>query len=278
MWQRRPSLVQLWNLYPRSMECHYAAWIHVRVMAASVSCVYVAFAMRFICFFVSFFLFVISAVVDNGSSFETASRNWKTAKPWRSFMTNALPVIHSLVVRTKLPFPRSRPCLLRIVRNRRLSMALFPRTNPKRPNQPLHPLAWQILMHPVDALLVMKLYWVLLCWDFPVKIELTTCKPMREGTWDISNLASRSRKALTTIFVDLLGKAWNVDDSIAIAKCSCCDYSQLTICISLSYTHSHPELCNTMFPTSSPTRPEPEMCTCYDCNQTVLNTTVAGFT
>ena len=42
--------------------------------------------------------------------------------------------------------------------------------------------------------------------------------------------------------------------------------------------YSNPRECNTMFPTSAPTRPEPEFCTCYDCNQTVLNQTVAGFT
>jgi hypothetical protein len=40
----------------------------------------------------------------------------------------------------------------------------------------------------------------------------------------------------------------------------------------------HPVTCTTLSPTSSPTRAPPEFCTCYDCNATVLNTTVNGFT
>lgn len=40
----------------------------------------------------------------------------------------------------------------------------------------------------------------------------------------------------------------------------------------------HPTRCSTLAPTTSPTLPPPERCSCYDCNQTVLNLTVAGFT
>lgn len=40
----------------------------------------------------------------------------------------------------------------------------------------------------------------------------------------------------------------------------------------------HPTNCTTLAPTMSPTLEPPEMCDCYDCNETVLNTTVAGFT